>query len=255
MYKETALNAVREAGKILMDNLGNIKSLELKRKNDYVSNVDIAAEHKIIETILSNFPEHNIIAEESGTQNRKSRYTWFIDPISSTDNYIHSLPHFAVSLALQEDESFVLAVVFDPLTNEFFYAEKGKGAYLNNSRIVVSSISDISKAMLCVGMNKKGMGDDIEEGIAFFTKFLFISSPLRKIGSTALEMCYVACGRIEAHINNHSDMFSIPAGKLILGEAGGIVTDFDNNDWGCDSKNVIASNGNIHGSLIELLRV
>lgn len=253
MYKEIATDAAREAGKILMDNLGNIRSLELKKKNDYVSNVDIEAEDKIKEIILSSFSEHNIIAEESDIQDRKSRYTWFIDPISSTDNYIHSLPHFAISIALQEDKSFVLAVVFDPFTNELFYAEKGKGAYLNNTRITVSSITDITKAMLCVGINKKGKAD-MGEGVVYFTKFLSIASPLRRIGSTALEMSYIACGRIEAHINNHSDVYSIPAGKLILEEAGGIVTNFDNNDWSCDSKNVVASNGTIHGSLIEILK-
>ncbi|MDP3724856.1 MAG: inositol monophosphatase family protein [Nanoarchaeota archaeon] len=253
MFKDVAIQASTEAGKILMDNLGNVKSLKLKQKNDYVSNVDIEVEDKIKEIIKSHFPEHNIVAEESDVRKRESKYTWFVDPISSTDNYIHSLPHFAVSIALQEHGITILGVVLDPFYNELFYAEKNKGAYLHDSKIEVSSVSDISKSILCVGIHNKG-GADTEEGLIYFRKILSAQASVRRIGSTALQMCYVACGRIEAHVNNSSDLFVIPSGKLILEEAGGIVTDFKNDIWNNDSKSILASNGKVHSALVKILK-
>lgn len=251
MFKEIAINAASEAGKILLDNLGKIKSAELKQKKDYVTNVDRLVEDKIKEIIKSRFPNHNIVTEESEVENRKSEYTWFIDPISSTTNFIHSLPHFAVSIALRKNNDFVLAVVFDPFYDELFCAEKGNGSFLNNSRIQVSDVEKISRSIICVGIYNRGDAN-IKEGIEYF-KNVVEEGSFRRIGSTALEICYIACGRVEAHINKHSDIFAIPAGKLILEEAGGKLTDFENKNWNLESKSIIATNGKIHDELVKLI--
>jgi len=253
LLKNVAIKSVKEAGIILMDNLNKIRSIELKQRNDYVTNVDIEAENKIKAVIKSNFPEHSIIAEESEIEKKESEYTWFIDPISSTENYIHALPHFAVSIAVKKNNGFILATVYDPYYKELFYAEKGRGAFLNDEKINVSNINSISRSIFCVGIHNKG-NVKVTEGIKYFKKIISNFAVFRRIGSTSLQICYVACGRIEAHINNHSDIFAIPSGKLILEEAGGIVTDFDNNPWDFNSKNVVASNKKIHKSLIDLLK-
>ncbi|MBI4600016.1 inositol monophosphatase [Candidatus Uhrbacteria bacterium] len=252
-FLQTGFFAAQSAGKILIDSMGRIRSLDLKQKNDYVSNVDIEAEHAIMEIILSSFPDHNIIAEESDSHHSKSPYTWIIDPISSTVNYIHSLPHFAVSIALEEDNIGLAAVVFDPFYNELFWSEKDGGSYLNGSPIVVSAINDISKSLLCVGIHDRGDHPDIEGGLSYLRRILSIPVSTRRLGSTALEMCYVACGRMDARVNNHSDPYSIPAGKLIVEGAGGVVTDFNNVEWNADAANVVASNGKFHDDLIKLL--
>ncbi|MFC1629719.1 inositol monophosphatase family protein [Patescibacteria group bacterium] len=254
IIKNVAIKAVKEAGVILMNNIHKIKSVGLKQRNDYVTNIDIEVESRIKEIIQSNFPEHHgIVAEESGIEKKDSEYIWFIDPISSTGNYIHGLPHFAVSVAVQKNSEFVLAAVYDPYYDELFYTEKGRGAFLNNKIINISNTDELSRAIICIGIHKKGDAKT-KEGLKYFEKIVSTHAEFRRIGSTSLQVCYVACGRIDAHINNHSDIFAIPSGKLILEEAGGVVTDFNNNPWNLSSKTIVASNGKFHKTLIALLK-
>lgn len=250
--KNVALSAIQEAGKILMENINEIKEISLKQRNDYITNVDIEAENKIKEIIKSTFPNHSFIAEESEIEKNNSAYTWYIDPISETNNYIHRLPHFAVALALQHNNEFILSAVLDPFFNELFYAEKGNGAYLNGKQIHVSNIDDLTKSFIFIVINSRSL-ENKKEGMKYFQTLLPSIASFRRIGSLALELCYVACGRVEGHTYTKTDIFSIPAGKLILEEAGGIVTDFAGKRWNLQSENIVATNGRIHNQLLSLI--
>jgi len=251
--KQTALLAIQEAGKILMENINQIKEINLKQKNDYLTNVDIEAENKIKAIIKSKFPDHSIVTEESEIENNNSPYTWYIDPISSTMNYVHGLPHFATAIALQHINDFIFSAVLDPFFNELFYAEKGNGVYMNEEKIHVSTIDDLAKSLIFIVLNSKGIQNK-EEGMKYFQTLFPSISSFRRLGSLALELCYVACSRMEGHIYTKTDIFSIPAGKLILEEAGGKVTDFEGKPWDIQSETIVATNGKIHDQLLMLIQ-
>lgn len=251
--KSTALHAIRESGKIIRENVGKIESVNEKRKNDFVTNIDIEAENTIKDIISASFPDHTFTAEESATEHAQGEYTWFIDPVSSTVNYVHGFPHFATVLALQKGGEIVLAYVLDPLTNELFFAEKGKGAFCNDQPIHVSSTPELGNAMVILGIHMKGE-KNITTTMDYVAKMLTHISDYRRIGSTALQLCYVACGRADAYTHNSSDMFAVPAGKLILEEAGGKLTDFSGATWKTTAKNIIGSNSILHEEIIQLLQ-
>jgi myo-inositol-1(or 4)-monophosphatase len=251
--KHIALKAVQKAGSLLMENINDIKEISLKQKNDYLTNIDIEAEKLIKAIVKSAFPQHSFVAEESAIEKNSPEYTWYIDPISSTMNYVHGLPHFAVTIALQEKKQFIFSAVLDPFFQELFYAEKGQGAYLNDRRIHVSSTDTLSKALLFMGIQTKGDGNK-EEGIRHFERLLPQIATYRRFGSLALELCYVAAGRIDGQVHTGTDIFSIPAGKLIVEEAGGRVTDFASEDWDLMSKSVLATNGKVHSELVKVLQ-
>lgn len=253
---ETAMIAAKASGEILIENLGKIKEINFKERNDHLTNVDIEAENEIKSLLKKAFPHHGFVAEESEAEAVHAEYKWFIDPLSSTVNYIHGLPHFATAIALQRDNDFILSVVFDPFFNELFYAEKGKGAFLNGKKIAVSSVKDTNQAMIFLGILAKGQNkkQKIDEGLEYFSQIIPHVSAFRRIGSTALQFCYVACGRADAFVENNNDIFAIPAGKVILEEAGGKLTDFQGNPWNLDSKNILGTNGKIHQELQKYLQ-
>lgn len=247
-FKDTAVIAVRAAGKILVENLNKEREVRFKtHPHDYVTDLDIQSENQIKEILKKTFPEHSIVAEESEIEEKSSLYTWFIDPLSSTANYIHNFPHFAVAVALRSQDEFILGVVYDPFFDELFWAEKDKGAFLNDRQIYVSKISNINDAMILPVMHSTDTAE-------YIRKILSLGAGgMRHIGSTSLQLCYIACGRAEAHINNDSDIFAIPAGKVILEEAGGRVSDFQNQDWNLASKTILASNSRVGSDLVKVL--
>jgi myo-inositol-1(or 4)-monophosphatase len=251
--KTVALEAVQKAGAILMQNIDAIGMIRLKQANDYLTNIDIQAENTVKAIIKKSFPEHAIIAEESGGEGEGSLYTWFVDPISSTQNYVHGLPHFAVVISVRKGTDFVFSAVFDPFFHELFSAEKGKGAYLNEKKMRVSSVNNLSKALMSLVIQTKGEGNK-EKGLYYFGNLLPHVASFRRIGSLALELCYVASGRLDGQVFLGSDIFSLPAGKLILEEAGGKLTDFDGKSWTLDSSSVIATNGMLHSDIVHILR-
>ncbi len=250
--KHIALEAIQKAGVLLMDNINNIKEISLKQRNDYLTNVDIEAEKIIKSTIKSEFSQHSFIAEESAIEKNSPEYTWYIDPISSTINYVHGLPHFAVAIALQERSQLIFSAVLDPFFQELFYAEKGQGAYLNNKRVSVSSTDTLAEALLFMVIQSKGDGNK-EKGVRCFEHLLPQIATYRRLGSLALELCYIAAGRMDGQVYAGTDIFSIPAGKLIVEEAGGKVTDFAGEDWDLTSESVLATNGKVHSELMEVL--
>lgn len=249
--KDTATEAAKKAGFHLKEHLGKISDITLKGRNDFVTNLDVECENIIKKIIKDTYPVHGIVAEESEIENSDSEYTWFIDPLSGTTNYIHSLPFFSVAIALRKDKDFILGVVYDPLLDELFMAETGRGAYLNNQKVTVSLKSQLEDAIICLTLKKKTPGQE-KESVTYFER-LFPITTVKIMGSTALHMCYVACGRSEGFIEVKSDVFATPAGKVILEESGGMVTDFGGKAWTPESLNVIASNKSVHYLLLNKL--
>ncbi|MBW2987956.1 hypothetical protein DRJ48_02515 [Candidatus Woesearchaeota archaeon] len=158
-----------------------------------------------------------------------------------------------VLLSLSRGEASLCLGLYDPFYEELFVGERGKGAFLNNKQIKVSDVTQLSRSLLCIGIHTRGNAN-LKHGLSHFRKLLEVSGAFRRIGSTALEICYVACGRVEAHINNNSDIHAIPAAKVILEEAGGKLTDFYGHPWDPNAGSVVASNGHIHKELVALLR-
>lgn len=248
--REFAEKLVKEAGIILRKNFHSIKEIETKAKHDFVTNVDKESENTIISMIKEKYPEHGIIAEESGKRHG-DEYTWIIDPLDGTTNFIHCIPFFNVSIGLRFENKIILGVVYNPILDEMFVAEKGKGAFLNNKPISVSKTEKIEDAFL--GFCHAPDDESIRKAIEEFSALKPIVQDVRKFGAAALELCYVACGRLDGFFSNGTKVWDVQAGCLIVQEAGGIVTDYLGKRITVDKNNVIASNSKIHKRILELL--
>jgi myo-inositol-1(or 4)-monophosphatase len=248
-----AKEAALEAGEIQLAYFGKKKEISHKfNQFDLVTNADKLAEDRILSVIKGHFPDHGFLGEESGSCNSKSDYIWVIDPIDGTTNYAHNFPHFAVSIGLLFQGRIYLGVVFDAFKNEMFWATEGTGAYLNADNISVSSVDALSKSLLATGfpVNRDGI---LEENIRYFTKFLYDAQAVRRPGSASLDMCYVACGRIDGFWELNLAPWDITAAACIIREAGGKVTNFATEDFDIYVKNIIATNGLLHGKMAEII--
>ncbi len=253
-YLSVAIEAAKEAGKFLKMNLGKVKNIERKREEiNLVTEIDKGSEKKIIEFIKNKFPNHSILAEESGETSKTSEYKWIIDPLDGTTNYTHSFPVFCVSIALEYKGEVIIGVVYDPNFDELFYAEKGKGAFLNGKKISVSKTDKLIKSMLATGFpyNVKENPDNCVE---HFVNFLMEAQAIRRLGSAALDLVYVACGRLDGFWEVDLNPWDVAAGKIIIEEAGGMITDFYGNKFSIYTKGVVASNGLIHQQMLEVIK-
>ncbi len=254
-YKSVMHQAVDEAAKILMEYFGG--EFEIGRKkfhNDLVTEVDKKSEAKIIEIIHSHFPEHNVLGEEGGDLEKKSDYVWIVDPIDGTVNYAHALPIFCISIALEIKKQVVLGVVYNPVNKEKFFAEKGKGAYCNNKRLSVSDAEDIKDAFLVTGF-AYGVEKEENYSIDHFVNFVRMGLPVRRLGSAAMDICYVAAGIFDAFWEVNLNAWDIAAGYLILLEAGGKVTDFKNGEYSIYGREILATNGTpMHEEMVKVLQ-
>lgn len=250
----TAINAATEAGKILTQNFRKISTADIreKEKNDYLTFVDELAEKKIIDIIQIQFPEHSILAEESGNQTRNSRYCWIIDPLDGTKNFINGIPVFAVSIALQVDEDLVCSIVYDVMQNEMYSAEIGNGAFLNNKRIYVSDNENFDGSLLATGFpfKNKIMMDSY---IACFKELFSHCSGVRRLGAAAIDLAYVACGYFDAFWEIGLNPWDIAGGELLITEAGGKVSDFWNDNNHKENSYVIASNNKLHNKIQKII--
>lgn len=249
----TAVKAARWAGSIILrhsDQLDRL-TIESKGRNDFVSEVDRTAESKIIEIIRKAYPSHSILAEESG-EHSGDDYQWVIDPLDGTTNFLHGYPQYAVSIALLEKGKLSQAVVFDPLRDELFTASRGAGAQINDRRIRVSSIKKMENALLGTGFPYKEF-DHLETWIDCFRELVPISTGVRRAGSAALDLAHVACGRLDGFWEMGLSRWDIAAGCLLIEEAGGLVSDFNDGQHFLDSGNVIAGNPRIHGQLCAVI--
>ena len=250
----TAIKAARRAGKVIMRHHDRIDrlSVESKGHNDYVSEIDRMAEAEIIDVLRSAYPDHAVLAEESG-RTTGNDYLWIIDPLDGTTNYLHGYPQFAVSIALHYQNKPSQAVVFDPLHNELFTASRGGGAQLNDRRIRVSTTTRLERCLLGTGFPVKSM-DHLESWINTFRTLLPLTSGVRRAGSAALDLAHVACGRLDGFWEFGLSPWDMAAGCLLIEEAGGLVSDLGGGNNHLQSGNILAANPKIFVQMQERLR-
>jgi myo-inositol-1(or 4)-monophosphatase len=250
-----AIQTAREAGRILAERIGRVLQVSNKGDIDLVTESDLASEKLIIERIRSHYPRHAILAEESGeavATEIQSEWKWIVDPLDGTTNYAHGYPCFCVSIGLERSGRIELGVVYDPLRDDVFAAERGRGATLNERRNRVSSIDDLNQAMLCTGFPY-----DVRERPHFarhFSNFTMEAQAVRRDGSAALDLAYVAAGRFDGFWEDGLSPWDVAAGVLLVEEAGGRVSDFRGDPLDIYTPQVLVSNGAIHESMMRVLR-
>lgn len=253
--KKVMLNATHEAGKIIKGSFNGIFKVDHKDGiNNLVTEVDRQAEEAIIAIITEAFPEHSIVGEESGEFIRESDYQWIIDPIDGTVNFAHGIPLCCVSIGLLYKGSVMLGAVYNPVMNELFFAEKGKGATLNGTPISVSGKSNFKTAFLVTGFPYKWPENTLEHPVKVFERMVLEGLPIRRLGSAAIDLCWVACGRFDGFWEYNLSAWDVSAGYLIVLEAGGTITDFDGKIGTVFDKQTLATNGIIHQEMLDMIR-
>lgn len=249
-----AIKAARRAGSVIMRHLDRLDRLtvETKGQNDFVSQVDRQAESEIIHVLRTAYPDHGILAEETGAQPGND-FLWIIDPLDGTTNFLHGYPQFGVSIALQHKGRLEHAVVFDPHKNELFTASRGSGAQLNDRRIRVSNVADLSYALLGTGFPFR-QTEHLESWINTLRDLLPSVSGVRRAGSASLDLAHVACGRFEGFWEFGLSAWDMAAGCLLIQEAGGLVSDFSGGADFLQTGNVVAGNPKIHPELLRRIQ-
>ncbi|HUQ92907.1 MAG TPA: inositol monophosphatase family protein [Bryobacteraceae bacterium] len=248
-FLESAEEIAREAGALLNNYLGRI-GFELKGDFDLVTEADRASERLIVERLSSWFPSHSILAEEGGGQDRSSAYRWYVDPLDGTTNFAHGFPVFNVTLALERAGELVCGVIFDPVRGEMFAAELGSGAYLNKRRIHVSKVLSLADTLVATGFPSRKRHFNFN--VHFYHQLAMGTHGVRRCGAAAIDMAYVACGRLDAFWEFTLNPWDMAAGTLLVREAGGQVTDMKGGIASLTGPHVIADNGLIHDELIAL---
>ncbi len=237
-----AITAAREAGKIIFRNLARIDSLSVqtKQKNDYVSEVDYMAEQEIISTIRRAYPQHGILAEESGHSDG-DEYQWIIDPLDGTTNYLRGFPHYCVSIAMRHRQRLKIGVIYDPIKDEMFCAARGDGATLNERKMRVSQLIGFEGALLGTGFPFRE-NQNIDSYLTILREFMLHTSGIRRAGSAALDLAYVAAGRLDGFWEFGLNTWDIAAGCLIVQEAGGLVGDHLGGHTHLETGNIVVAN-------------
>lgn len=250
----TAIEAAREGGRILKQHLGKVREIRTKsgQEKNLVTEIDRMSEQAIITIIGRHHPGHSILAEESGRNDTHSEFTWIIDPLDGTTNYAHAFPVFCVSIALQHRDAIVVGVIYDPNLDELFFAERGRGAFLNGRRIRVSKIDSLSRSLLVTGF-PYNIADNPSSAIERFIRFLTKAQAVRRMGSAAIDLAYTAAGRYEGFWEVALNPWDTAAGALLVEEAGGLVTGFSGRPSGIYEPEILASNGLVHREMVEIL--
>ena len=250
--KSLMLKAAKEASKIILKHYGNYGKLKFKNPRSLLTKVDLLSDKKIKEIISKRFPNHNFLTEESGFTDKGSEYTWIIDPIDGTTNFTSEIPYFAVSIGLVKNKEVIMGIVYNPCTKETFFAEKGKGAFLNNKRIQASNKNNIKDALLAFALPS-----DIKiakKTLSLLSKIFGSVRGIRNPGSAALNMCYVAAGKFDLLLSLSLSSWDAAAAYLIINEANGRVTNIKNGEWRISDKTCIATNKVLHDRFMKLLR-
>ena len=250
-----AVMAARRAGAVLIRNLPKLEKLKVQQKgyNDYVSDADRAAERAVIDVIQKHYPEHAILAEESGVQgDQDSDTVWIIDPLDGTTNYLHGCPVFAVSVGVKVDGRLAHGVVYDPLRQDLFTASRGDGAQLNEHKIRVSGQRELERALIGTGFPFRQADAELEPYLGMLGKILKNTSGVRRPGAAALDLCYVAAGRLDAFWETGLAPWDLAAGSLIIREAGGIVSGLDGSEDYMDSGHVLCGTPKIYSAIAKL---
>jgi myo-inositol-1(or 4)-monophosphatase len=255
VFERVARAAVEEASAMLRATWREAKTIEHKGAVDLVTATDRAIEAAMLAQLRSAFPDHLVIAEESAGELRRpprDRHVWYLDPLDGTTNFAHAYPQFAVSLALAEGAELLFGIVHDPLRDETFVAERGRGATLNGVPIHCSSTSDLEHALLATGF-PYDRREHLDFYLSFVADFIRRSQGIRRNGSAALDLCYVACGRLDGFWEWKLHPWDTAAGALIVRESGGTVTDFAGDRFDLFGQQTLASNGRVHAAMVDVL--
>jgi myo-inositol-1(or 4)-monophosphatase len=252
--KDFVVALCKEAGQIMLESFGRAHDVEHKGEVDLVTEVDLALEERIGETILGRFPGHSFFSEERWREDdsRQAEYIWLVDPLDGTTNYVHGYPMFCVSVALVQREDVLLGCVYDPLHEELFYAEKGGGATVNGRGLSVSSASSLISSLLSTGFPYE-RASGAENNVAELGRVINRIQGVRRSGSLALDLAYVAAGRLDGHWELNVKPWDTAAGGLMVTEAGGRMSSMRGEAWSPFHKDVAASNGKIHEELLAVL--
>lgn len=242
---------VQKAGELSLKYYQQQDAIYYKSNKDFALEADYMVEDFLVQSIQKEYPKHNILAEETGEQDNGSDYKWVIDPLDGTVNFKQEIPYFCITVSLQYQGEIILAVVYNPISKELYFAEKGKGAYCNNESIKVSKTDNISNFFVSYSTSnhKNDMGR--KNGGEIFTKLVTECRAVRLQGASILDLCYLATGKFDALVKVEASYWDFAAGCLILEEAGGKATDWYGQDWGEDTKYLLASNGKVHQNLLK----
>ena len=249
-----AIRVAKDAGRLLRDRVGTRIDVDHKGSINLVTDVDLASERLIREAIATYYPRHEILGEEGGLSESGSEYRWVVDPLDGTTNYAHGYPIFCVSIALECKGEIVLGVVYDPMRDELFAAERGAGATLNSRPIHVSKTAELMQGLLSTGFPYDIKTSKLTN-LDHWANFAMNAQALRRDGAAALDLCYVACGRFDGFWELNLSPWDTAAGALIVTEAGGRVTNFSGGPFSNYKPEVVASNGLIHDRMLEVLKL
>jgi myo-inositol-1(or 4)-monophosphatase len=250
-----AVTAARNASRVIMRSVGRVEAHQISEKkiNDFVTEVDKAAEKEIIQTIYKSYPDHKIIAEESGVLEGDDTFTWIIDPLDGTTNFIHGIPHFSISIAVRHKGKIEHGVIYDPIRNELFTASRGDGARLNDRRMRVSTNNRLERSLIGTGFPFKNP-ENISVYLSIFTEMLSQTGGMRRAGSAALDLAYVAAGRFDGFWELGLSEWDMAAGILLIQEAGGLVSDIHGEEKCLETGNIIAGNPKIFKNLLQIIK-
>jgi myo-inositol-1(or 4)-monophosphatase len=249
-YLETSLEIAREAGQLLSRYFERRVAFELKGEYDLVTEADRASEKLVVERLRARFPSHAIVAEEGGGHETPSEYRWYVDPLDGTTNFAHGFPAFCVTLALEQAGELVTGVIYDPLRDEVFTVERGAGAYLNNRRIRVSKAARLEEALVATGFPSRKRHTNVN--VHFYYQLGMFTHGVRRAGSAALDLAYVAAGRLDAFWEFGLNPWDQAAGILLVTEAGGAVSDMRGASAQLRGPHLLADNGLIHQEILTL---
>jgi myo-inositol-1(or 4)-monophosphatase len=249
-YLEPAVEIAREAGALLAGYFERRVTFELKGEFDLVTEADRASERLIVERLRSRFPAHGIVAEEGGGHTSASEFRWYVDPLDGTTNFAHAFPIYNVTLALEQAGETIAGVVFDPNRQEMFTAERGSGAYLNNRRIRVSTTQRLESALMCTGFPSRRR--HLSVNVHFYHQLAMATHGVRRTGSAAIDLAWVACGRLDGFWEFGLKPWDMAAGRLLVTEAGGCLSDMKGQPHTLEAPHLLADNSHLHGEILEI---
>ena len=252
LIKKVAISSAKKAGRILREGMTQDLTIFYKGDLNLVTQIDTLSEQTIVSEIRKHFRNHQILAEEGHHYESASPYRWIIDPLDGTTNYAHRFPYFCVSIGVELEGSILLGVIYDPVRKELFVAEKGKGATLNSKSIRVSPIKNLNESLLVTGF-AYNVRTAVNNNLNHFSHFVKKAQAVRRMGSAALDLCYVASGRFDGFWELNLKPWDTAAGSLILTEAGGTTSDFSGKPFSIDRPETLATNGKIHAEMVALL--
>jgi len=250
---EFARNLAREAGKLLYEKLNTQHQIHYKGAIDLVTEADKMSEDLILTAIGRRYPDHGIMSEESAEKNQQASLRWIIDPLDGTTNYAHGFPFFCVSIALEQEGKIILGVIYDPVRDELFTAERQGGAYCNGRKLQVSSVDDLSRSLLATGF-PYDIRVSKDNNLNFFNAMAVRAQAVRRPGAAALDLAYLASGRLDGFWELKLKPWDTAAGCLLIEEAGGGITDLQGCAWNIFSSGLVASNALIHEQMLEVIK-